>query len=305
LIILSASLRSTVGPSLYNLQVGAFGDPNSVNNLGVRAEIRTHTYAVDRGDADSFWIGDRLQAGAFIQFGYILLSAGSYCGNATMESGSVLSCGGRSLTVNGSQPAWFWTYFPGMNESKFDYGLGLSQVLASNGTWHLYSIHPSKLRTWVLELDGQNIATLNVLPINSRDTPTLVAEKATQSATPGPLGPVEFRNLSYLEPDGWHSVKALYAIVNCGANPNCIPIPYGVSLIGPNHIIAGTAVSQPPDGSLLWGNPATLNATSVASSNVLIPSVSGDVSGVLAISVVATLLAVTFLLIPRRKKIKR
>ncbi len=84
----------------------------------------------------------------------------------------------------------------------------------------------------------------------------LIAEKGSDTATFGKLGPVEFRNLAYLKDDGWHAVAALYALVNvlCAVSTNCdVRNPYGVMLEDSGIVIAGSGIHQPKDMDLLLG----------------------------------------------------
>jgi hypothetical protein len=296
LIFFSISVQPAHAPLRYSLQVGARGDANSVNNMGLRAEIRTHIYHVNSPDADSFWVGDNLVDGAFIQFGYSIEPPGNYCSNAEMGAGIPFTCPGGYQTVNGSEPLWVWTYFPVSTSNHFYYGVGRSGLAEVNGTWHLYSLMADAHGGWSFLIDGHQVATASFPSRNSSDQASFVAEK-TGSTTPGPLGPVEFRNLGYLQQDGWHQVTALYAIVNCGANASCIQIPYGVSLVGPNHIIAGTSITQPKDGQLLW-NSAAQSATTGA----FVSTMPELFYGALAAGVVVVLIIIEFVVLPRRRR---
>jgi hypothetical protein len=242
----------------YTLEVGALSHAGSSVNMGVQVEIRSHLYPVYPPEADSFWVGSVPSDGAFIQFGYILKPAGSYCSSAEMVAGLQPACLGEFLTVNGSEPMWFWQYWPNAVGDTYYYGSGMPRV-GTNGTWHVYSIMPDSNGKWSFKLDEQEVASTNFQSANSSQL-AFVAEKTFDASPtfsrPGPLGPVEFRNLAYLDQNGWRPVTDLYAIINCGVNSECMPIPYGVALLSANHIIAGTSVPQPKDGELLWSNVA-------------------------------------------------
>jgi ribosomal protein S27AE len=81
----------------------------------------------------------------------------------------------------------------------------------------------------------------------------MVAEETTDSPVLGTLGPVEFRNLAYLAPDGWHLVDTLTGLRGCGALSDCsIQNAYGVVSVGPNDIVAGSNVKLTNNGDLLW-----------------------------------------------------
>ncbi len=291
----------------YNLQVGARGDVESVGNMGVRAEILTHIYDVNGLETDDFWVGSILDNGAFIQFGYVTRQAGTYCSRGVVSLGTPFSCSERVIKLNASSALWFWAYWPIGTGSEYYFGAG--SFAASNSSWHLYSIEPNSSSGWGFLLDGQQVANARFPSTMSRDRAFAVAEKVTSSTTPGPLGPVEFRDLAYLKEDGWHPVTALYALVNCGVNPNCIPIPYGVSSLGPNHIIAGTSVPQPKDGSLLWtNNESTQTGTSIlTTSNVIVPLITPPSLFPVALlaATVAVVFTIKFTLERKRKRAKR
>lgn len=261
-IIIFGTLIQPANAATFSFAVGALGDEGSAHNIGVRVEIRMHIYEVG-SDQDSFWVADLLDNRAFIQFGYLLNPPGNYCKTTEVGTGIPLSCPGGYLTVNGSEPLWFWEYWPDQNGDRFFYGLGTFGSDALNGTWHAYSIVPISHGGWGFKLDGIQVSIANFTATHSSDRAYAAAEKTTeldqsftttQPIAPGQLGPVEFRNLSYLTQDGWHSVTALYVLVNCGVNQNCPHIPYGVSSDGPNHIIAGTSIPERVKGDLLWNS---------------------------------------------------
>jgi hypothetical protein len=303
----------SIGPAnalSYNLQVGAVGDQESIGSLGVRAEIRMRIYTVAAPDLDdSFWIASNLVNGGGIQFGYELPAAGTYCTSGQVEPGTAFACTSGSLALDGSQPIWFWQYSSNTKVSLYHFGLGTTGLATLNGTWYSFAITPNFQGEWAFLLDGHEVANASYPTAESRSGAVSVAEKVTSSTSPGQLGPVEFRNLAYLRQDGWHNVTALYAIVNCGVNPNCIPIPYGVSLVGPNHIIAGSSVPQPEDGELLWNSTAQPTETRYSNSITSQGSVFSPRPVVLfvglGIAAIVALLAVEFVVLPRRRHMRR
>jgi len=306
-LVFSISVQPT-NASTFNMLVGAAGDVTSVGSMGVRVEIRTHTYKATDVD-DAFWVANNLDNGGGIQFGYDLVAAGTYCRNGEFEAGASFTCTSGSDTVNGSEPTWGWEYWPTATGTQYFVGGGLLGSAGLNGTWQLYSIVPNSNVGWRFLIDGRVVANASFPPTRSSSTAYFIAEKVTSSTSPGPLGPVEFRNLAYLHQDGWHNATALYAIVNCGVNPNCIPIPYGVSLVGPNHIIAGTSIPQPKDGELLWSSTAqstqTASVMSTTPTLTIIPTMSELLLGGLAVAALGILLVFEFVVLPRRKHPKR
>ena len=304
LVFYLITVGQAVSPVTYNLQVGAMGNIESINNSGLRAEIRMNLYHVKAPEDDSFWVGENLANDRFIQFGYGIEPQGNYCVSTEVGPGLPRTCSRDYLTVNGSEPLWFWSYFP--NASYFYYGLGKFGLDGVNGSWHVYSINPNSNGEWAFVLDGHQIVNTTFLATRSKDQAGFIAEKVTNFTTPGQLGPVEFRNLAYLKPDGWHAVTGLYAIVNCGMNPSCIPIPYGVSLLGPNHIIAGSGVLQPKDGELLWSSTAqTTSVTSNTPTSLAItPTMPELLFGGLTVVALSIILVFEFVVLPRRKHTK-
>jgi len=242
----------SVSTQSSSTQVGASGDLDSIGSMGVRAEIRTHIYHVNQPDADYFWVGNYLDNGGLIEFGYVIYAPATLCPYEV--EGSNTTCTGNKLKVNGSEPLWYWAYM--VRTDHYYYDMGRYSSIEFNGTWHLYSIEPDS-GDWKFYIDGNVVSTANFVPTRSRFEVALVAEKSSYSSTPGPLGPVEFRNLTYLKQDGWHEANSLTAIVNCGGE-SCVSVAYGVALDGPNHIIAGTSVPKSQDGNTLWGNTQSL-----------------------------------------------
>jgi len=170
------------------------------------------------------------------------------------------SCRGPMTSVGNDDPRWFWEFWPNIQDPS-TYIFGMEQyggVIGSEGSWHTYRIIADPAG-WNLELDRLSIAVVNTPSIQSSQPVYVVVEEVTSKPqASGTLGPVEFRNLAYFKNSGWHTVETLNAISNCGAlNPYCgISIPYGVSVQGPNDILAGTGLTTRQDGEYLWGSLA-------------------------------------------------
>ena len=237
----------------YALQVGAGGDVASRGNSGIAARIRTHVYRVSADYGNSFWVGDVLASGGFIQFGYQLSSAGYYCLYGETV-GLQTICNGSADMVTDNDARWFWQYWPNSNVIDFFSGIGPAGSAGPDGSWHLYQILPNELNGWTFVLDGKSVSSINNFQWTpSRDPVIVVAEEVTGRATPsGRLGPVEFSDLSYSKEDGWHRVESLQAISACIAADASCSIPYGLRVLGANHIIAGTGEQPTVNGELLW-----------------------------------------------------
>lgn len=252
----STVVTSTNAQTEYSLQVGAQGDYASRRNMGVGAEIRTRIHSMfDPELSYSFWVGDNLDNGAFIQFGYQLSSPSRYCLCGEVI-GEHANCQGSSDKIGYCDARWFWQYWPNPYAVDFYYGIGPANSAGAEGDWHLYQILPNVANGWTFVLDDQPVSSINEFQwTTSKDPAFVVAEEVTSVPyAGGTLGPVEFRKLSYYKQDGWHQVKSLYAISGCGVmNPNCnIEIPYGVTTMGSNHIIAGTGEQVRSNSDLLW-----------------------------------------------------
>jgi hypothetical protein len=236
------------------VQVGAWGDEKSVGNRGVQVEIQTNSYSSSQAE-DAFWAGDLLSNSAFIQFGYLIPTPGDYCLIAHITANGTF-CSGNTDNVGDADARWFWAYFPNASlVGDWYYGFGPTDSAGSNGTWHIYSILPNAAGDWSFALDGVSVYSSNFTVAASSSPAHLVAEKAT-----GPylaqLGPVEFRNLAYLGNDNlWHGTSSLTLIDGCGeadlagCNPSAT---YGVASVGPNDVVAGSDVTVPGAGSLIW-----------------------------------------------------
>jgi hypothetical protein len=234
--------------------------------------IQTTSYVVTNADADSFWVGDNLQDGSFVQFGFLIQTSRYYCLRGA-ESGNGSSCTGQVGNIENGDARWFWEYWPNWNGNEFDYGIGPQGSAGGNGTWHTYTMKPNSVGDWSFVLDNTTVDTLSFQVVKSKDPTFVVAEETTGLPSPsGQLGPVEFKNLSYLKPDGWHGVLSLLAITECGGpNPNCgIAIPYGVTVTGDQLITAGAGLTQRTSGQLLWITNFTLQVIAPPEVNVTI-----------------------------------
>jgi len=235
----------------YSLQAGAWGDDASKGSTGVRVEIRTHIYNADYGAFDYFWVGDNLLNGSFIQFGYGY-EPGSFC-LREHEINNTGTCQGGSDNLKTNDARWQWQYWPNGLANNFYYGVGPANSVGSDGSWHTYSIVPVS-NGWSFLFDNQQVDSIPVEPTPSKDPAYIVAEKSTNSAHFGNLGPVEFRNLSYEMTNGWHSVNSLISLHGCSSTSNCTGVqnPYGAVSEGSNDIIAGSGIGIVPPGNLLW-----------------------------------------------------
>jgi hypothetical protein len=266
------TVYAAIPQTQYSLQVGAWGDDASIGNTGVGAEIRTHIYSVVSPDlSNSFWVGDNLQGGAFIQFGYELFgSTGSYClyghviGDSTTCLGSYDSIGQRDAR-------WFWQYWPNANVTNFYSGIGPASSAGPDGSWHHYQIWPNVDNGWDFVLDGQPVSSFNDFKvIASTDAVYVAAEEDTGSpSASGTLGPVEFRNLQYWTTYGWNQATSLTSFSACVVSTNSVTnceatIPYGVTMLGTNDLLAGSG------GPITKGGELTLTLNAPSEATVLV-----------------------------------
>lgn len=246
----------------YALQVGASGDDASRGSSGIATRIRTRVYSVSADYGNSFWVGETLQNGGFIQFGYQLSSPGYYCLYGETVGAQTI-CYGSADTIGYNDARWFWQYWPNPYVIDFYSGIGPANSAGPDGSWHLYQILPNEANGWTFVLDGNAVSNMNNFQwAPSRDPLFVVAEEVTSRASAsGRLGPVEFKDISYSKQDGWHQVDSLHAISTCvGANSGC-SIPYGLKVLGSDHIIAGTGEQPRENGELLWTAPFLLDVS--------------------------------------------
>ena len=268
LILLTAYVMASESASAqteYNLQVGASGDEASRGNMGVGVEIRTNSYLVSSGFWHAFWVGDNLANGAFIQFGYQLQH--NYLCLYGERVGDYNYCKGSPDHIGYRDARWFWQYWPDPHVVDFYYADGPANSAGSDGSWHLYQILATA-NGWSFVLDGKTVWNFNNFKsTESRDPAFMVAEEGAYTPyASGSLGPVEFRNLSYLDASmSWQKVTSLSAISGCGLiSPNCGSIPYGVTLLGANHIIAGTGQQLRQRDEQIWPiNALSVNTPSI------------------------------------------
>ena len=260
------------------VQVGAYGDDNTVGDTGVEVEIRTHQYIVNSPELDAFWVGIGLEQGAFIQFGYeVAHIPGPYCLKGTSLGNSFI-CTGGYVTRNNSDTFWFWEYFPVVgSENNAIVSEGPTGSVGLNASWHLYTMMENGSNSWDFLLDGHQVDSLDVPASNWASAPGVAAEKAgglynVYNLTE--LGPVEFRNLAYQNLNGWRSVSALYPFFVCSSpNPsiasNCNSlITYGVASLGSNDIIVGSDIPRPIiNGQPLWSSQVSHSGNSTNSTN--------------------------------------
>jgi hypothetical protein len=289
LILISAGFHSVGGTSQgpVTYQAGARGDDSSIGNAGVEAEIRTNKYLQENPNTqrlDYFYVGSTLANGGFIQFGYAI-EPGAYCLEGYWSQGN-FTCTGRKEVIQNGDARWQWQYWPNLEGSDLYAEVGPAGSAGPNGTWHRYSII-STSNNWMLLLDGNQVASVNFKPSISKSPVYVVAEQVTTTSL-ARLGPVEFRALSYFTDNEWHQVSALYAIEWCGSNAPCSTAnPYGVSLLGPNHIIAGSNIERKNDGQLLWSGGSTTRTTYTTTYTTILPTVAVySLVGVIAASAV-------------------
>lgn len=242
--------------ALLAYQVGAYGDKASRGNWGVQAQIRTHAYNIDTGPsnaaytrADAFYLFTSLANRDGILFGYTI-QPGPACLKESLIDGA-LSCTGREEVIPNGDPRWVLVYY--LAGDAIAYGeIGPTRSAGLNGTWHTYTVMPASNETWAVLFDGNGIASINFKPWISESPVVVVADQEIDGAL-SYLGPVEYRNMSYLTPSGWHAAASLYASVGCAKDTPCtLPNPYGVSVVAPNHIIAGSGIQKHKDRELLW-----------------------------------------------------
>ncbi len=302
LLVFLLFLPDATAQAAYSIQVGAFADSASRGNMGVGVEIRTHVFTL--GDQDfgvAFWVGSNLQNGSFIQFGYDLATSGNYCMYGYSFGGNS-TCSGSFDVVENGDARWFWEYWPDAKVPNYYFAIGPRNSVSQEGAWHLYQIMANITNGWAFLLDGQTVSKLNYPWTVSRDPVSVVAEEGSQSpAASGSLGPVEFRNPSYYARNDWHQVKFLYAISGCGiAQPGCdVAIPYGVTVLAPADIIAGTGQQLRKDGELLSTLP--LNNSGAALTSTQITAIAQTVFGGLG---AAALILVAVLAFNARNKRK-
>jgi hypothetical protein len=228
LLLLAFVTTTTTAQGTYNSEVGATGDDGSKGNIGIRAEILTRSSNLISGN--EYHIVDAFDNGSYIGFGYTNLYGA---------------------------PTWEWGFLPA-DIMKFDSQTGAGGSAGLNNTWHSYSIEYVPKRGWVFSFDGVQVGVsrINMTQTGGIAYFSVLNEPSFNGEWPA-LGSIEFRNLAYLKPDGWHEVNSLKALVVCVIESYNVPnsscdVPYGVLELGPNHIVVGSGLPHHADGDLLW-----------------------------------------------------
>ena len=250
-LLLNSILLASAPPQTgVTIEVGAWADDASRNNLGVQVEIETHAYDTYSNALDYFWVGNNLANGAFIQFGYSL-EPGVYCLKGAFVGGK-FKCLGASEIIPASDPRWQWQYWPNRGGSEYYYQIGPTGSGGTNGTWHAYAIRPNSSNFWTFLIDGHIVANSNLTVNPSLDPAFVVAERTEASPIPIDLGPVRFRHISYLNSTGWQETNSLISLSYCQPSGGC-ETPFGVSATdNANALIAGSGVTKSHEGALLW-----------------------------------------------------
>jgi hypothetical protein len=251
ILVNSALLTTALSQPIPTVQVGAWGDDASRNNLGVRVQILTHTYDAFPNTLDYFWVGDYLADGAFIQFGYSL-QIGTTCLKGAIIRGQV-NCLGSTEIIFGSDARWEWQYWPNREASDFYYQIGPEGSAGANATWHEYGIDAGQSGTYEFRLDGQVVTDSNFTTSRSSNPVLAVAERSPASSNDSyPLGPVAFKGLAYFDGTSWSESDDLVAIDNCGTGTACPLDSYGSVSLGSDSFLTGSNVHGSSDGTLLW-----------------------------------------------------
>lgn len=228
-LLLLAFVTRTTAQGIYYSEVGATGDDGSKGNIGIRAEILTRSSNLI--SSTEYHIAEAFDNGSYIEFGYTNLY---------------------------EAPTWEWGVLPVNDWLKFDYQTGAGGSAGLNNTWHSYSIEYVSKYGWVFSFDGVQVGVsrINITQTGGTGYFSVLNEPSLNGEWPT-LGSVEFRNLAYLKPDGWHEVNSLKAKVFCvieiynEPNTSC-DVPYGVLELGPNHIAVGSGLPHHVDGDILW-----------------------------------------------------
>ncbi len=227
--------------SYYSFQVGAWGDNSSVGNRGVQAQIETVIQPLQSPDlVNAYWVGNNLQGEGFIQFGYEATN-GIFCDLGYQPANSNNApCTGYDQQFVASKPVWFYQYWPNVMVQSFYYGMGQDGSAGVNGTWNTYTIQPALNNSWEFLMNGQTVGAINIPAVPSSSVAYMEAEKVSDSATTGPLGPVEFRDLQYYNGAAWNYVNSLTVLRSCGVAMKCTKFPFGVTALDNNDILAGS-----------------------------------------------------------------
>ncbi len=249
-VLLLASISAVAGE--YWFQFGAVGGSNTEYNHGVSADIETSiTHNITSGSI-SFWVGETLSNGAFLQFGYLEPNeSGKYPMLCTLSG-----CSNYEYS-NASQAEWFYEYFPyNYSGGQFLGAIGPTASAGTNGTFNNYALYSSG-DTWDIMFNGNVIGSLNMHASTSGiNAPIAFGEIANSSGSPVYINNAIFKNFDIYESDQFLPVSEAYSFIGYGVgSKKGIRDPYGVMEVGNriNYFAAGSGLPQPPNYTQLWG----------------------------------------------------
>ncbi len=221
----------------YRYVAGGYGDFNSSNNTGVSAAIQT--VLPDRAVGSSsnlFYVSEKLADGTTLMLGYAV--------NNNMQTG-----------------AWFYSIIPSSSQfgtSFTDYGIPGSA--GTNGTFSNYTIIETSQYQWAFRVNSVTVGTYSTAAAGSgRNAPEFLVSALGVTSRYNILGPVLFRNMSYVKGGSFHPVLSEMSleqtnIYSSYSPPYFFPNPYGVATYNSSarEIIAGSGIGY-ENGTVLFG----------------------------------------------------
>ncbi len=236
----------------YWFQFGAVGGTNTAYNSGASAEIKTAiTHNISTGSI-SFWIGETLNNGVFVQIGYLESNESGRYPTVCTANG----CSNYEYS-NASQAEWFYEYFPGnYSGSQFIGAIGPPGSAGKNGTLNDYAFYALG-NTWYFLFNGNIVGSVDTHAGSSGfNAPIAFGELANASNNRVYINNATFTNFDVYKDGHFLPVSEAYSYIGYGAgSKTTLHDPYGVEEANGrvNYFAAGSGLPQPANYTQLWG----------------------------------------------------
>ena len=252
LAIALIALLPMASAQAYWFQSGAATGSVAEFNNGSSVAIETVAQNNITSGSPAFWVGETLNNGAFVQFGYMIAPV-----TESYPSLCTTSLGCTSYEdINAGQAEWFYEYFPiNYYRSNFFGGVGPSGSAGAQGTFNNYSFR-SAGTTWNFLFNGKVVGSVDLGAASSGpNSPVAFLELANATNATSVISPVIMSNLSYYSGSSLIQAPSAHSYVGYGVgSAQGVQNPYGVQEIDGrvNYFKVGSGIPLLANGTQLW-----------------------------------------------------